>query len=244
MIPWIHPAQRRGARTRAGGRPPITQQVAMPQQIQRPQGGNRYMGGSTTTTGPAQMQQQQQSNPLGGLLAAKESYDQVNKAYEGGKNIRDTVNNFDPRSIGNFFTGGTIPTEIASSGKAAFGAVPGPKPLGAVNPSSYGAVPSGGAFSGSVGTTANGGREAVTGMTKGTSAGGVDALGAAGAGLGVGLNVHDMVSNGPNFANVTGALGSAALGYGLTSVAAANAWNPVGWTLLAASAADSIFDIF
>lgn len=92
MIPWIHPAQRRGARTRAGGRPPITQQVAMPQQINRPQGGNRYMGGSTTTTGPAQVPAGGDSTggPLAGLLGMKEGYDQV----QAGRDTKEKIGNW------------------------------------------------------------------------------------------------------------------------------------------------------
>lgn len=91
------------------------------------------------------------------------------------------------------------------------------------------------------GTTFDDAGQAVTGMQ---TTGGVDKLGAAGSALGVGLNVNDMVSNGLNFGNVTGALGSGILGAGALGLGAANAWNPVGWGLLAASAADQIFDIF
>ncbi len=73
---------------------------------------------------------------------------------------------------------------------------------------------------------------------------GSKALGAAGSALGVGMNVADMFDQGVTFGNMTGALGSAALGYGALATGAANAWNPVGWALLGASAADAIFDIF
>jgi hypothetical protein len=85
--------------------------------------------------------------------------------------------------------------------------------------------------------------QAVTGL-KSPPTQGVDKLGVAGAGLGVGLNVHDISQNGLNFANATGLAGSAALGAAALKLGASNYWNPIGWTLLGASAADSIFDIF
>jgi hypothetical protein len=73
---------------------------------------------------------------------------------------------------------------------------------------------------------------------------GVNGFGAAMSGLGVGMNVADMFDQGVTFGNATGAIGSGILGASALGIGAANAWNPVGWALLAASAADSIFDIF
>ena len=61
--------------------------------------------------------------------------------------------------------------------------------------------------------------------------------GKAGAGLGVALNAYDMSQNGINAGNAMGLVGSGIL----LSVGAANAWNPVGWALLAGSAAYSLF---
>jgi len=100
------------------------------------------------------------------------------------------------------------------------------------------ADPASGLLADSTGAMADG---ATTGLQ---TTGGIDKLGAAGSALGVGLNVHDMVNSGMNFGNITGALGSGILGASALGLGAANAWNPVGWGLLAASAADSIFDIF
>ena len=100
------------------------------------------------------------------------------------------------------------------------------------------ADPASGLLADSTGAMADG---TTTGLQ---TTGGIDKLGVAGSALGVGLNVHDMVNSGVNFGNITGALGSGILGAGALGLGAANAWNPVGWGLLAASAADSIFDIF
>ena len=79
--------------------------------------------------------------------------------------------------------------------------------------------------------------QAVTGLKSPPTTQGVDKLGVAGAGLGVGLNAYDISQNGLNFGNATGLAGSATL-------LALGASNPVGWALLGASAVDSIFDIF
>ena len=70
---------------------------------------------------------------------------------------------------------------------------------------------------------------------------GVDKLGVAGAGLGVGLSAYDISQNGINFGNATGLAGSSLLAY---SAMTGGPTNPVGVALLLASAADSIFDIF
>ena len=86
--------------------------------------------------------------------------------------------------------------------------------------------------------------QAVTGLKSPPTTQGVDKLGVAGAGLGVGLNAYDISQNGINFANATGLAGSAALGAAALKLGASNYWNPIGWTLLGASAADQIFDIF
>ena len=84
--------------------------------------------------------------------------------------------------------------------------------------------------------------KATTGLQTGADAasGGSNVLGGAAAGLGVGLNAYDISQNGLNFGNATGLAGSAILA-GTTMMGLANAWNPVGWALLAGSAAYSIF---
>ena len=85
--------------------------------------------------------------------------------------------------------------------------------------------------------------KAVTGLkATAPAAKGIDGFGAAAAGLGVGLSAYDIASNGATFGNVTGLAGSAALG--AVALGASNAWNPVGWALLGASALDSVFEIF
>tara|TARA_R110000803_G_scaffold185321_1_gene247685 strand:+ start:183 stop:965 length:783 start_codon:yes stop_codon:yes gene_type:complete len=87
------------------GFPINTQQFVQPQRS-----AGIPMGGSSVTTGPAQFQESQSaSTPLGGLLAAKESYDQVNKAYEGGENIRKAYDKgVDSLSSGNYAPGGLM----------------------------------------------------------------------------------------------------------------------------------------
>jgi len=80
-----------------------------------------------------------------------------------------------------------------------------------------------------------GGAGAVEGSA--ATADGGSMAGKAGAGLGVALNAYDMSQNGINAGNAMGLVGSGIL----LSVGAANAWNPVGWALLAGSAAYSLF---
>ena len=74
-------------------------------------------------------------------------------------------------------------------------------------------------------------------VTKAPSAAGsgTNALGAAGAGIGAGLNIYDMTQQGITGGNALGLGGSALLGL-------SNAWNPLGWTMLGTSAAGSLFD--
>tara|TARA_R110000787_G_scaffold206384_1_gene316584 strand:- start:388 stop:1263 length:876 start_codon:yes stop_codon:yes gene_type:complete len=291
MIPWIQPAKRKRQMNRLGGRTPVQQQVQRPSPTPRQgSGGSIPMGGSSTTTGPAQFQQEQQaSSPLGGLLAAKETYDQTNDAYKGGQNIAKKAGEFGQdlyqsgqdgiTGLKNIFGNSYSPTSGALSE--------------GINSALQSSI--GGGASGSLGnqayTMGRGGADALMnphwasdtsnfspalkeafmpglaeGTTKvaqsvpvansglqkgaevvgaqGAATAGKDYLGAAGAALGVGLSVNDMFQNGINFGNVTGALGSGILGASALTVGAANAWNPVGWALLGASAVDSIFDIF
>ena len=82
------------------------------------------------------------------------------------------------------------------------------------------------------------------------------ALGALGSAAGVGLNIYDMTEQGITPGNMMGRWGSGMLGAsalgglgigtgamsGLLSAGALNAWNPVGWALLAGSVAGSLFD--
>ena len=105
-----------------------------------------------------------------------------------------------------------------------------------------GAGSSMGSLSSSVPSTATGSAEAVTGFantpTTGSEASGSGSMaGKVGAGAGVAFNAYDMSQNGINAGNAMGLVGSGIL----LSVGAANAWNPVGWALLAGSAAYSLF---
>jgi len=95
---------------------------------------------------------------------------------------------------------------------------------------------------GVAGSAGSQGAKATTGLQTGADAasGGSNVLGGAAAGLGVGLNAYDISQNGLNFGNAAGLAGSAILA-GTTMMGLANAWNPVGWALLAGSAAYSIF---
>ena len=271
-------------RTRIGGRPAVTQQVQTPQGlIARGQqgGGGIPMGGSSTTTGPAQVQgQQEDSSPLAGLLAAKETYDQTNKAYKGGQNIAAKAKTFggdlyrsgedaitglndmfsDTSSLTNAGADQLLRspdiTNMLGGGTASRMNLPGGISGGVQNLDTI-MDP---AFQfGSTGQTGFNGLppelseamvgnpeimgEPVTGLVSNSPkvAGGVDALGAAGAGLGVGLNISDMVNNGLSFGNVTGAIGSGLLGY---SAMTGGPTNPIGLAFLGASFADQIFDIF
>jgi len=99
-----------------------------------------------------------------------------------------------------------------------------------------------GGTAGAAGASNVGGKVATDAGSKAATNSGGKLMGQVGAGLGVGLSAYDISQNGLNFGNATGLAGSAALG--AVALGAANAWNPVGWALLAASAADSIFDIF
>jgi len=93
-------------------------------------------------------------------------------------------------------------------------------------------------------------------VPKGAGGGMGSALGALGSAAGVGLNIYDMTEQGITPGNMMGMLGSGMLGAsalgglgigtgamsGLLSAGALNAWNPVGWALLAGSVAGSLFD--
>ena len=68
------------------------------------------------------------------------------------------------------------------------------------------------------------------------------AMGALGSAAGVGLNIYDMTQQGVTPGNVMGLGGSALLGANALGFGLANAWNPLGWALLAGSVAGSLFD--
>ena len=214
-------------------------------------GGGIPMGGSSTTTGPAQ-EQQQQGGALGGLLAGKETYDQITDAYKGGGKIRDAVSGFQPRMITdklsvlnpmNAGVSASTPTQMFNSGMSAVN-VPGPAipHVGMLADVGKGSAYVGGNTAGMVG---GGGTQLTNATTKGAEAAAAanssgKMLGAAGAGLGMGLSAYDMYENGINFGNAAGFAGAGILA-GTTMMGLANAWNPVGWALLAGSAAYSIF---
>ena len=85
-----------------------------------------------------------------------------------------------------------------------------------------------------------GGQELLAGnVPKGA---GGSALGGIGAAAGVGLNIYDMTQQGITPGNVMGLGGSALLGANALGFGLANAWNPLGWALLAGSVAGSLFD--
>ena len=186
----------------------------------------------------------------GAVDSAKEIYDTGVDANKGFGKLSDWASN-KMDGIGETFSGMSMPTmPWESSTLTSAGSVPLPSDFSKVGDvttslggdlvgqnSAYAGGNASGLLSGSEGA------KDVVGM-QGSAGSGVDGLGAAGSALGVGLNIHDMVGNGVNFGNMTGALGSGILGASALGIGAANAWNPVGWGLLAASAADSLFDIF
>ena len=69
---------------------------------------------------------------------------------------------------------------------------------------------------------------------------GIDKLGLAGSGLGVGLNAYDISQQGATPGNILGLGGSAVLG--LNALGMANAWNPAGWAMLGAGTLGSLLD--
>jgi len=75
------------------GRPNRSQLSAQPQ-IQRGGGRKELGGGSSITTGPEQTPPEEQGL-LGGLLAAKGSYEGGKEALQGGRNLRKKFNEFD-----------------------------------------------------------------------------------------------------------------------------------------------------
>ena len=90
-------------------------------------------------------------------------------------------------------------------------------------------------------------------VPKGAGGGMGSALGALGSAAGVGMNIYDMFDQGVTPGNMMGMLGSGmlgasalgAMGIGTGAMAGlglANAWNPIGWALLAGSVAGSLFD--
>lgn len=223
-------------------------------------------GAKSVTTGLPQNQDSQTQGMLGGLLmgkgavdAGKEIYDAGVDANKGFGKLSDWASN-KMDGIGETFSGMSMPTmPWESSTLTSAGSVPLPSDFSIVDGdwtslgneavgvnSSFGspealsgmADPASGLLADSTGAAAEG-------VNSGLQAtGGMDKLGAAGSALGLGLNIHDMVDGGVNFGNVTGALGSGILGASALGIGAANAWNPVGWGLLAASAGDQLFDWF
>jgi hypothetical protein len=113
----------------------------------------------------------------------------------------------------------------------------------AVSASTVGSnLPSGGgAFAGSSNIGASGANQLAT-KAPSTAGSGTNALGAAGAGIGAGLNIYDMTQQGITGGNALGLGGSALLGANALGIGLANSWNPLGWGMLAASAAGSLFD--
>ena len=217
-------------------------------------GGGIPMGGSRTTTAPAQ-EQQQQGGALSGLLAGKETYDQITDAYKGGGKIRDAVSGFQPRMITDQLSAlnpanimrnkglipASTPTQMVNSGMSAVN-VPGPAipHVGMLADVGKGSSYVGGNTAGMVG---GGGTQLANSTTKGAEAAANSsskALAGAGAVAGMGLSAYDMYENGINFGNAAGFAGAGILA-GTTMMGLANAWNPVGWALLAGSAAYSIF---
>jgi len=234
-------------------------QLRQPIQPSSPRGAYpQPSGAKSVTTGLPQNQDSQNQGMLGGLLmgkgavdAGKEIYDAGVDANKGFGKLSDWASN-KMDGIGETFSGMSMPTmPWESSTLTSAGSVPLPSDfsrVGDVTTSLGGDVVGqgspyiGGNASGlladSTGAAADG---ATTGLQ---TSGGIDKLGAAGSALGLGLNIHDMVDGGVNFGNVTGALGSGILGASALGIGAANAWNPVGWGLLAASAGDQLFDWF
>ena len=99
----------------------------------------------------------------------------------------------------------------------------------------------GGAFSGSSNIGASGANQLATKAPSATPAGS-NALGAIGSGIGAGLNIYDMTQQGVTAGNALGLGGSALLGANALGIGLANSWNPLGWAMLAGSAAGSLFD--
>ena len=114
----------------------------------------------------------------------------------------------------------------------------------AVSASTVGSnLPSGGgAFAGSSNIGASGANQLATKAPSAATPAGSNALGAAGSALGVGLNIYDMTQQGVTAGNALGLGGSALLGANALGIGLANAWNPLGWAMLATAGAGSLFD--
>ena len=74
-----------------------------------------------------------------------------------------------------------------------------------------------------------------------TAAGEASMLSKAGSLAGIGLNAYDMFDQGITANNTMGLLGSGIMA-GTTMLGLSNAWNPVGWALLGASAVGGLTD--
>ena len=109
---------------------------------------------------------------------------------------------------------------------------------GALNASTGVFTPAGGKL---LGDTVGAGSKFAGGAGGAGQAGG-SAMGALGSAAGVGLNIYDMTQQGVTPGNVMGLGGSALLGANALGIGLANAWNPLGWALLAGSVAGSLFD--
>tara|TARA_B100000470_G_scaffold56224_1_gene42399 strand:- start:1649 stop:2713 length:1065 start_codon:yes stop_codon:yes gene_type:complete len=109
---------------------------------------------------------------------------------------------------------------------------------GVLNASTGVFTPAGGKL---LGDTVGAGSKFAGGAGSAGQAGG-SAMGALGSAAGVGMNIYDMTQQGVTPGNVMGLGGSALLGANALGIGLANAWNPLGWALLAGSVAGSLFD--
>ena len=111
---------------------------------------------------------------------------------------------------------------------------------GALNASTGVFTPAGGQLMGDA--VGAGSKFAGGGFSNVPKGAGGSAMGALGSAAGVGLNIYDMTQQGVTPGNVMGLGGSALLGANALGIGLANAWNPLGWALLAGSVAGSLFD--
>lgn len=243
---------------------PYTGFVAQPQQ-QQPRSAFKPPSGSTsTTTGLSESQDSGSGGMLSGLVMGKTAVDTAKDMYDAGVDANTGFSKMGDwvgekwDDAGDALSGLSMPDMPWETSQTLSSGIPLPTDYSKVGDawtslggdavgvnSAYGspevltglADPASGLLADSTGAS-----EAVTGLQAGSGSG-IDKLGAAGSALGLGMNIYDMVDGGLNFGNVTGALGSGILGAGALGIGGLNAWNPYGWGLLAASAADSIFDL-
>ena len=216
---------------------------------------NRGSGSVSTVQAPPF----QQSDPGGDIT-------QAGLAYKGGKGLFDftqgkeayidKAGNYikarEPWTIGGENIGGRL-SQMGTNAMADInqlfapsGTIAGPRAVSLADLSPSGAsIPNTGFFGGDLASTQMNIGKPGTGLTQlstGTVPPGIDKLGLAGAGLGTGMSIYDMVDQGITPGNMMGLIGSLGVGASAFPSLGLAGFGPIGMGIGGLGAAGSLFD--